>query len=350
MRRSRMGSGQRKGRERSVKLFFVLLLILTALALLSGCAGKTTTAAAEKPRRLKVVTTIFPPYDFVRQIAGGKAEVRMLLKPGQETHLYEPTPRDIRMIRHADLFIYTGGENDTWVKDILEGMGKDAPKTLRLIDCTDTLEEETVEGMEPEHEHHGHEEHGHGGKIAEDEPEFDEHVWTSPRKAAEITKAIAKEMEQLDPKNRTVYARNTRHYVKQLLGLEERFRDVVRHGKRKTILFGDRFPLRYLAEDLGLKYYAAFSGCSGNSEASAATVVFLTKKVREDRLPVVFRIELSQGRIARSVAEATGARVMTFSSCHNVTARQMQQGVTYLELMNKNVKVLRYALNHDLGD
>ena len=347
MRRIHTGTGQKNKCERSGKVLFVLLLVLTALVLLSGCTGKKATEAP-KNHRMKIVTTIFPPYDFARQISGGKAEVRMLLKPGQETHLYEPTPRDIRMIRHADLFIYTGGENDTWVKDILDGMGKDAPKTLRLIDCTDTLEEETVEGMEPEHEHHKHREHA--GKIEEDAPEFDEHVWTSPRKAAEITEAIAKEMEQMDPKNRSVYVRNTRHYVKQLAKLEQSFRDVVRHGKRKTVLFGDRFPLRYLAEDLGLKYYAAFSGCSGNSEASAATVVFLTKKVREDRLPVVFRIELSQGRIARSVAEATGARVMTFSSCHNVTARQMRRGVTYLELMKKNVEVLRYALNHDLGD
>lgn len=314
-----------------------LLLVLTA-ALTSACvrqktAGKEKSSPAS--HKLKIVATIFTPYDFARQIGGKDAEVKMLLKPGEEAHSYEPTPKDIREIQNADLFIYVGGDNDTWVKKILQSMGNKAPKSIKLIDLTSTVTEEESEGMQE-----------NPAERNEHAKDLDEHVWTSPVKAIEITKKISMEMQKLDPKHADDYRANTAAYVRKLSRLDRQFKKVVSHSKRKEIIFAGRFPLRYLADELGLKYYAAFSGCSANTEPSAKTVSFLTDKVKKDHIPVVFTIELSNHQMADSICEVTGARRMTFYSCHNVTAKQKQAGVTCLSMMEHNVKVLNYALNH----
>ncbi len=300
-------------------------------------SGNSSGNSSGSAHKLKIVATIFPPYDFARQIGGRYADVEMLLKPGEESHSYEPTPKDIRDIQNADLFLYVGGDNDTWVKQILDSMGSKAPKAMKLIDLTSTVAEEETEGMQ---ENPG-EEHEHG----EHDAELDEHVWTSPLKAIEITQKISKEMQKLDPENAAHFKKNTAAYTAKLKRLDRQFRKVVKNGKRKEILFADRFPLRYLTEELGLNYYAAFSGCSANSEPSARTVSFLTDKVKQDHLPVVFTIELSNHQMADSICEVTGARRLTFYSCHNITTKQKAAGVTYLSMMEHNVKVLREALD-----
>lgn len=316
---------------------FILILIL-----LTGCGAPA--AREEESGRLQVITTIFPQYDFVRQIAGGQADVRMLLKPGEEIHSYEPTPQDIRDIQNCDLFICVGGENDVWVEEILEAMGEEAPETLRLMDMVEVYSEETVEGMQEEKGAHENEDEGHDHEEDHDHEEADEHVWTSPVNAAVITARIAEAMEEKDPANAALYRENAEAYIGELKRLDDSFRRLTESAVRRTLVFGDRFPLRYFAEEYGLDYYAAFPGCSADCEPSAATMAFLINKVRQEQIPVVFCIEFSNGNIARAICETTGAAPMTFYSCHNVTADQMKAGVTYIDMMEDNLLVLEKAL------
>ena len=357
---------ERKSRKRrfGARLMAVILAAGIAAAAAAGCGVKQ-----EEPDdgRLKIVTTIFPQYDFVRAIAGdtGAVSVRMLLSPGEEVHSYEPTPLDIKEIQSCDLFIYVGAENDVWVDRILENMGDKRPQTLRLVDLTETVEEESVEGMmeekghaheeghdhedtheeEAEHDHEDGEEHVHSGDSSHEEhEEADEHVWTSPVKAAEITEAIAQKMAELDPENADHYLANARDYEEKILDLDEQFREIAGNAERKTLVFGDRFPIRYFAEEYGLDYFAAFPGCSSESEPSASTLAFLIDKVREEGIPVVFSIEFSNGNIARAICESTGAVQRTFNSCHNVTKEQKENGATYVSLMSENLEVIREAL------
>ena len=316
------------------RLMAVILAAGIAAAAATGCGVKQ-----EEPDdgKLKIVTTIFPQYDFVRAIAGGTGavNVRMLLSPGEEVHSYEPTPLDIKEIQNCDLFIYVGAENDVWVDRILENMGDKRPETRRLVDLTETVAEESVEGMM--------EEKGHDHEESREE-EADEHVWTSPVKAAEITEAIARKMAELDPANADDYLANALDYEAKILDLDAQFRQITDDAERKTLVFGDRFPIRYFAEGYGLDYFAAFPGCSSESEPSASTLAFLIDKVREEEIPVVFSIEFSNGNIARAICESTGAVQRTYNSCHNVTKEQMENGATYVSLMSENLEAVREAL------
>ena len=250
-------------------------------------------------------------------------------------HSYEPTPLDIKEIQNCDLFIYVGAENDVWVDRILENMGDKRPETLRLVDLTETVAEESVEGMM--------EEKGHDHEESREE-EADEHVWTSPVKAAEITEAIAQKMAELDPANAGDYLANAQDYEAKILDLDAQFRQIAENAERKVLVFGDRFPIRYFAEEYGLDYFAAFPGCSSESEPSASTLAFLIDKVREEEIPVVFSIEFSNGNIARAICESTGAVQRTYNSCHNVTKEQMENGATYVSLMSENLETIREAL------
>lgn len=325
------------------------LLLLTAVVLMIGVFGCRHVSEESENREdtLRVVTTIFPQYDFVRQIAGKHAEVSMLLKPGEETHSYEPTPQDILKIQNCDLFIYVGGENDEWVEDILESIDTEKIRQLRLIDCVETVNEEHVEGMKEER---GHE---HGEEEADQESDHgshetmtpDEHVWTSPKNAISIVERITEELAGLDPEHQAEYEENKEAYEKQLEALDDAFREVVQSAKREVLLFGDRFPFRYFADAYDLDYYAAFPGCASDTEPSAATMAFLINKVKEEQIPVVLKMELSNENIANAIAETTHAEVRTFYSCHNLTAREFAEGETYLSMMKKNVETLKEALN-----
>lgn len=316
----------------------------------------------EENKKISVVATIFPQYDFVRQIAGDHVDLKMLLKPGEETHSYEPTPQDTIAIQNSDLFIYVGGENDAWVEDILESMPDNGRKTLKLVDCVDTVEEEHVEGMkeerghdhdeddaeheEDEEDHEEHEEHEeHGQEDMHSVHEIDEHVWTSPVNAIKIVEQIKEELCEIDSKNASAYEENAEAYVAQLKELDQEFQDVVDHSKRKLMIFGDRFPFRYFAEAYDLDYYAAFSGCASDTEPSAATMAFLINKVQDEKINTILKMELSNENIAKAIAEATKADVKEFYSCHNLTAEQFENGETYLSLMEKNVETLKEVLN-----
>ena len=436
--------------SKAVCAFLLLSLML------SGCGRNipgqiSGREKGEAESRLQVVATIFPQYDFARQIAGDKADVYMLLKPGEEIHSYEPTPQDIKMIQNSGLFIYTGGENDVWVENILASLGEEdrGPHAVRLLDLVETYEEESLEGMMPEkgdhdhehgseeeseetHDHEMEEDHGHeteadhdhesqedhdhesegdhdheaeeerdhvsetmtitGGHTHVHGGEPDEHVWTSPKNCVTLIQALTEEFCSADPANARTYQANGNACREAFEELDQQYLEAAAKAGRRTILFGDRFPFRYLAEELDLTCYAAFSGCSAESEPSAATIAFLIDKAAEERLPVVFQIEFSNGYIARAISEAAQVRmkknaakqaggtsedskasmgaaasadpaaaadsaatgnpemeipevkVLQLHSCHNVTRDEFDSGETCLSLMTKNLEALRTAL------
>ena len=342
------GAGLKKRKICSV----LIAGILSVGMILTGCGagqpgGQSQKKETEAEKKLKVVTTIFPQYDFVRQIAGDQVELQMLLKPGEETHSYEPTPQDIIAIQNCDLFIYVGGENDAWVEDILESMPDNGRKTLKLTDCVDTVEEEQKEGMKEErdHDHEDGQDQDSHDEESHSVHEIDEHVWTSPVNAEKIVEVLADQLEELDQKNAAVYKENAAEYEEKLQELDGQFREVVENADSRLLIFGDRFPFRYLAEEYGLDYYAAFSGCASDTEPSAATMAFLINKVKEEKVPTVLKMELSNDNIAKAIAEATGTDVKVFYSCHNLTAQEFKDGETYLSMMEKNVETLKEVLN-----
>lgn len=338
-------------------------LLACALAASVAIFGLTACSNQDKAdaHKLKIVTTNFAEYDFARQITGDKADVKMLLKPGAESHSYEPSPQDIKTIQDSDLFVYVGGDSDEWVGDILESMDK-KPNTFKLMDAVDLMEEEVKEGMVHEHHHddeheHEHEEHAHEHEHEEhahehehehehaDEPEMDEHVWTSPVNAIKIVEKMSAEIIKLDPNNADTYKKNTEEYIKKLQKLDGEFREVVNNGKRKEIVVGDRFPFLYFVKEYGIEYYAAFPGCSTDTDTNPATIAFLTEKVKEDNIPVVFHIELSNEQMSKAIAEATGAKSELLNAVHNISDEDFKKGVTYIDLMEHNVEVLKEALN-----
>ena len=300
-----------------------LFLLLCCVALL--CAPAVH--ASQEP--LSIVCTIFPAYDFARQLAGDTAQVTLLLPPGGDCHSYEPSPRDIIRIQEADLFLYGGGESDHWVEEILSSMGDDAPRAFRLTDCVTLLAEETTESMEAHHE----------------EAEMDEHVWTSPKNAMRIVEDLSAALCEIAPENADAYGAALTGYLGELEALDAAFEETVAQGKRDLIVFGDRFPFRYFAHDYHLRYDAAFPGCSEDSEPSVRTVISLVETVRAEQVPVIFYIEFSSRKTADILAEETGAKPLLFHSCHNVSAQELEAGATYLSLMWQNVSALKEALN-----
>ena len=316
----------------------LLPLLLSLCLLLTGCGQ----AAPERETgRLRIVTTVFPAYDFARAAAGGLADVELLLPPGTESHSYEPTPADILAVQDCDLFIYLGGESDEWVETILDAV-EPRGEQLRMIDCVSLLEEELVEGMQAEigHDHeHGHdeEEHSHGeGEVTG----LDEHVWTDPANAAAITRTIGERLSALDEVHGDTYRSAAEDYAEKLEGLDRQFTEFFAED-RGPMVFGDRFPLRYFAAAYGVEYYAAFPGCGTQTEPSAATVAFLTEKVRREQLSVVWYIEFSNHLVADSIAEAAGAETAMFHTCHNVSRQELEDGATYVSLMEGNLKMRR---------
>lgn len=325
------------------KITALLLALFMLVGALAGCGKQNDTNQTDK---LSIVTTIFPEYDWVREILGDKAdnaEITMLLDNGVDLHSYQPTADDIVKISDCDLFIYVGGESDEWVEDALRNAANRNMKVINLLEVLgDSVKtEEIVEGMqEEEHEHEDAEEHEH-------EEEADEHVWLSLKNAKMLVRVISKALQELDPNNKDIYAANADAYVKKLSALDAEYQAAVDAASNKTILFGDRFPFRYLVDDYGLRYYAAFVGCSAETEASFETISFLAKRVDEWKLPCVLTIEGAQHKIAETVVRNTTAknqRVLTMDSMQSTTSKDVKNGTTYLSVMEKNLSVLKEAL------
>ncbi len=308
-----------------MKRFVCVITVICLLVPLCACGAET---AESDDGKLNIVTTVFPAYDFAREIAGDNAEVTLLIPPGTEIHSYEPTPQDIVKIEKCDVLIRNGGESEEWLEKLTDG-GKGGYATVTMMECVDILTEEIKEGMETEEE---------------EGPEPDEHVWTSPVNAQKICRAIAEKLSAVDADNASVYAASCDAYCEKLAELDAQLRDIVAGASRNTLIFADRFPVRYFTEEYGLDYYAAFPGCADDAEPSAKTVMFLIDKAKEINAPAVCYIEFSNQKMADMVAEDTGCAKLQFHSCHNVTSGELESGVSYLQLMRQNVETVREAL------
>ena len=320
-----------------------LLCAALCAALLTACAAP---AAPPEDGRLRIVTTLFPYYDFARAIVGDRAEVTLLLSPGREAHSFEPTPLDAVTISRADVFIYNGGESEEWVDDMLDAAGEEIGTILNMMDAVDVMEEVFVEGMQgAEAEEHDHE-HGHDEDSQEDsdEIEYDEHIWTSPANAAALCQTICDALCEVDHANQEVYQANCAAYVAELNALDARFRALREGAARDLIVFADRMPLLYFCEEYGLRYRAAFHGCSTDTEPSLATLKYLIDKVAEEDIPVVYTVDLDSRKIAEVVAECTGAGIETLYSLQTVSRADFDAGETYISLMERNFKALERGL------
>lgn len=304
------------------------VIILALCLLLCGCNAEPE--PAHDASKLQIVCTSFPAYDFARQIAGDRAELTMLIKPGAEVHSYEPTPKDMIRIQQCDLFICNGGESETWVESLVTS----ELNIIYMMNCVDAVEESSEGIYAADHDHdHEHE-----------EVELDEHVWTSPLNAIRISEAICNELCRLDEANAEEYTARFTAYKSQLLTLDREFRQAVKDSGKHTLVFADRFPMRYFALEYGLDCYAAFPGCSSETEPSAKTVAYLIDRVREDSIPAVLYMEFSNQKMADVICEDTGCKKLPFYSAHSVSAQQFEQGVTYLELMRIDLNSLKEAL------
>ena len=329
------------------KIIYVFIsLILTAI-ILTSCGNNE---AATKNDKLSIVATIFPEYDWVNEILGDKVknvEVTMLLDNGVDLHSYQPTINDIAKISDCDMFIYVGGESDGWVNDALKNAKNDKMKVINLLEVLgDSVKtEELIEGMQEEEHYHHHEEITE--EKHEHEEEKDEHVWLSLKNAKILCKVIADNLSEIDPENKDIYSANVSAYIEKLSSLDEEYKKMVNGSNRKIVLFGDRFPFRYLVDDYGLDYYAAFVGCSAETEASFETVAFLSKKTDELKLPCVLTIEGANHKIAETIIANTYAKnqkVLTMDSMQSTTSSDVKNGITYISVMEKNLDILREAL------
>lgn len=332
-------------------------LILAGAVLLTGCTAKTEKKdrGDKNKGKLKVVTTIFPEYDMVKAIAKDKVDLELMIKPGVDVHSFTPTPQDIKTVQNSDIFVYGGTEHDKWVENLTKSIDMKNKKVVKLVDGIQQLEEESVDGMKHEHHHddkkedehnhdHKHEkedEHNHKGE----EKELDPHYWTSPKNAIQMVKTITNALVEKDPDNAEFYKENAENYIKQLEGVDKELHDVVDNAKIKKVVIADRFPFRYLFKDLGLEYRALFSGCSVESTASAGQIKKMVDYVKENKIPVVYHIEMGKGELAETVAKNSGAKVKLLHSIHTVTKEDFDKGITYIDLMKQNVEALKEGLN-----
>ena len=335
------------------KLLSVLLAVALSLACFTACGSPAASsiAASAQPKKLHIVTTCFPVYDWVRQLLGDDAdnvELTMLLDDGVDLHSYQPTAQDIVKIADCDMFVYVGGESDEWVEDALEEAINPSMKVIDLLEVLGdaTKTEEVVEGMQTDDHDEGDDEHDH--EHHDDEDELDEHVWLSVKNAQLFCGVIADALQSLDPTHKDAHAANAAAYVAELAALDSAYQATVDSAARRVLLFGDRFPFRYLVDDYGLDYYAAFVGCSAETEASFETVAFLANKVDELHLPCVLTIEGAQHRIAETIVQNTASKdqvVLVLDSMQSMTSADAENGTTYYSVMEANLAVLKQALN-----
>ncbi len=341
--------------------FICMILAVSALLFGGGCGTKLN--ANITGEHLTVVTTLFPYYDFARAVAGEllgtEISVEMILPPGQESHSFEPTASDLITMQEADVLIYNGGAAEHWVDRVLESNeGKDIV-CMEGMKSVDLYEEETTGSMKQtllgglfghghsgctlDHEH-GHEGHAHENTEVSYEIEYDEHIWTSPANAAELVRAVCDTMCAAAPQYQQEFRKNTERYAAEIEAIDEQIRGIVENADSNLLVFADRFPFLYFVKEYGLCYDAAFAGCSHDTEPSAATLAELIDLVNDDRIPVIYCVEQSSRKTAQIIQESTGTAICEFHSCHNVTKEQLEAGVTYVDLMRKNIGVLEKGL------
>ena len=328
------------------KIASIAILLFASVLMLTACnteSGKKDSA----PKKISVVATIYPQYDWLKNVIGERADavdLKLLIKNGTDLHSYKPSAQDIATIAKADLVVYVGGESDEWIEKALEVTPKEGRIALNLMKALGdrVKEEEVVEGMQVETKENAEEHHHH------EEVENDEHIWLSLKNAWILVNALAQSLSKVDSANSSIYTANAVLYNAKLWEMDKEFATATSDASQKTVLFGDRFPFRYLVDDYGIKYYAAFAGCSAESEASFETVTFLAGKMDSLQLPAIFTIDGSNGKIARAILEASknskNAQVLTLNSMQSVTDEQIKAGVDYLSIMRDNLEVLKKAL------
>lgn len=358
------------------------VVFIVTISMILGMAGCGKTTEKEDNYRLKIVTSLFPYYDMARAVIGDVKgiDLKMIVTPGQDSHSFEPTPSDVIQMENADVLIYNGGSLETWIDTLLDSLNNKNQIQMKMMDYVDVLNEEIVEGMDTRFEEHDHEEHSHkednhnkenhkeyshseenhkednhsedssndsefhNEDSEEEHEETDEHIWTSPVNEIIMTEKICDTLSQALPEEKENFKKNAESYIKQLKELDSEIRIVVNNSKTKEIIFADKFPLQYFAKEYGLKYYAAFPGCGSDMEPSAKTIAFLVDKIKEDNIKAVFYLELSSHIVADAIETDTGAKPLQFNSCHNITQKQFDSGVTYVDLMKENVNNLKIAL------
>ncbi len=322
------------------RIISILICVVMLASVFTACGKNEQTE--NNSGKLKIITTIFPEYDWVRNIAGDKADITMLLDNGVDLHSYQPTADDIIKISTCDVFIYVGGTSDSWVKDTLAGKTNNETVVINLLEALGekVKEEEEKDGMQEEEHEEEEEENAEG-------PEYDEHVWLSLNNSALLCQYICDKLCEKDPADSAFFKSNTESYIEKIRTLDSEYKDAVASAKQKTILFGDRFPFRYLVDDYGLDYYAAFAGCSAETEASFKTIMFLAGKVDELGLNAILQIETSDGTVANTIKNNTKAKnqqILSLNSMQSVTSQDVESGANYLDLMKKNLDVLKEAL------
>ena len=349
-----------------IKNILCFVIALTLCLSLTACGGSNKTE--KKQYKLKVMTTLFPYYDFARAVIGDidDIDLQLLVSPGQDDHSFEPTPKDVVAINQADLFIYNGGSIENWVDTVIDSLDNKKQQQMRMMDAIGQerlLGEEEEEGVfavsDHDHEHedsHSHtkdetDEHSQAGNTSEQEEhshadeELDEHIWTSPANAEILVDSICQKLSQMMPEHKVQFRKNADNYIKQIKQLDTKFKNITSKATHKEVIFADKFPIKYFAKEYGLKYYAAFAGCSGDTEPSAKTVAFLIDKVKKNDVKGIFYLELSSTAMADTICQDTGTVAYQFNSCHNITNEQFKAGVTYVQLMKENAKILEKALN-----
>ncbi len=335
------------------KLLAVITAIILCVGMLTGCGETAPDTGAEKgAEKVKIVCTTVPQYDWAREIIGENTEqfeLTLLLDRGVDLHSYQPTAEDIARIGLADIFIYVGGESEAWVEDALKEAANEDMKVINLLDTLGgaVKEEEIVPGMQAEHDHE-EEEEGEEGHHHEGEAEYDEHVWLSLKNAEIFVEAIAGTIQIAEPENAERYLENSKAYGEQLDQLDQQYRQVVQSARFDTVLFGDRFPFRYLTDDYDINYYAAFAGCSAETEASFETITFLSEKIDELELGSILVIESSDQKIAETINQNTDnkdKKILVMNSLQSVTGTDIKNGFTYIKAMQDNLEVLKAALN-----
>lgn len=357
----------------------VFIVTISMILGMTGC-GKTT--EKEDNYRLKIVTSLFPYYDMARAVIGDVKgiDLKMTVTPGQDSHSFEPTPSDVIQMENADVLIYNGGSLETWIDTLLDSLNNKNQIQMKMMDYVDVLNEEIVEGMDTRFEEHDHDEHSHKednhnkekhkedshseenhkednhSEDSSNDSEFhnedsegeheetDEHIWTSPVNEIIMTEKICETLSKALPEEKENFQKNAENYISQLKELDNEFKTIVENAKTNEIIFADKFPLQYFAKEYGLKYYAAFPGCGSDMEPSAKTIAFLVDRIKEDNIKAVFYLELSSHIVADAIETDTGAKPLQFNSCHNITQKQFDSGVTYVDLMKENVNNLKIAL------
>lgn len=333
------------------KLQVIISVACIVSLLLIGCSKAETTdskVAGDNTSKIKVVTTLFPQYDFANQVGKDAVEVKMLLKPGVESHTYEPAPSDIIEINKADVFLYTGDEMEPWVSKILDSLDSD----VMIVDLSKNITLDKVEDHDHEHEdEESDEDHLHEDESEEAEHEddhvhsYDPHIWTNPLNAKIMVEDIKTALSEVDKANKMTYENNAKEYLASLDQLDQDIREVVKQAKRDEVVFGGRFAFHYFFEEYGLDYVSAYDSCSSETEPSAKVIATIIDKVKEDQIPVIFYEEFANPKVAESIANATGAKTLLLHSCHNVSTDDYKNGATYLSLMYQNLENLKEALN-----